>query len=186
LEEAREPEPGELAGIYRRLRKGREDAKNEPGAGDFYYGECEMRRHAPTTPWAERLVLRLYWLTCGYALRASRALCLLLVVLAAATALLATVGFPPPAPPPATVMITGSPPIQQLHIQPPAPATVTASRSLPARLGSAALIALEGAVFRTPDQQLTYRGRLVQTAVRLVGPLLLGLALLSIRGRVKR
>jgi hypothetical protein len=32
--------------LYRALRKGREDAKDEPGAADFHYGEMEMRRHA--------------------------------------------------------------------------------------------------------------------------------------------
>ncbi len=36
--------PGAIAGLYRALRKGREDAKDEPGAADFYYGEMEMRR----------------------------------------------------------------------------------------------------------------------------------------------
>ena len=36
---------GQIAGLYRALRKGREDAKDEPGAADFYYGEMEMRRH---------------------------------------------------------------------------------------------------------------------------------------------
>jgi len=66
-------EPARLAAVYRGLRKGREDAKDEPGAADFYYGECEMRRHDPTTPTAERLVLWVYWLLSGYALRASRA-----------------------------------------------------------------------------------------------------------------
>jgi hypothetical protein len=39
-------EPAQLAGLYRALRKAREDAKDEPGAADFYYGEMEMRRHA--------------------------------------------------------------------------------------------------------------------------------------------
>jgi hypothetical protein len=34
-----------LAKVYRALRKGREDEGNAPGAGDFYYGEMEMRRH---------------------------------------------------------------------------------------------------------------------------------------------
>ena len=37
-------DPGQIAGLYRALRKGREDAKDEPGAADFYYGEMEMRR----------------------------------------------------------------------------------------------------------------------------------------------
>jgi hypothetical protein len=39
-----QPGPTEIAGIYRQLRNGRETARNEPGAGGFYYGECEMRR----------------------------------------------------------------------------------------------------------------------------------------------
>jgi Pentapeptide repeats (9 copies) len=39
-------EAGQIAGLYRALRKGREDAKDEPGATDFYYGEMEMRRRA--------------------------------------------------------------------------------------------------------------------------------------------
>jgi hypothetical protein len=39
-------DPGQIAGLYRALRKGREDLKDEPGAADFYYGEMEMRRRA--------------------------------------------------------------------------------------------------------------------------------------------
>jgi len=77
--------PADLALLYRALRKGREDAKDEPGASDFYYGEMEMRRHDRTAPLAERFVLWLYWLLSGYALRASRALGWLLSVLAIAT-----------------------------------------------------------------------------------------------------
>jgi Pentapeptide repeats (9 copies) len=80
------PTPGELVGVYRQLRKGREDAKNEPGAADFYYGECEMRRHAADTPWAEKAILTAYWLLLGYGLRAGRALLTLL-------AAVATVGY---------------------------------------------------------------------------------------------
>jgi hypothetical protein len=41
-------------------------------------------------------------------------------------------------------------------------------------------------VFRSPDQTLTPDGRHVQTVVRFFGPVLLGLALLSGCGRVKR
>jgi hypothetical protein len=63
---------------------------------------------------------------------------------------------------------------------------MTAQRPFPDRLGTAALVAVEGAVFRTSDQALTYKGRLIQATLRFVGPVLLGLALLSIRGRVKR
>jgi hypothetical protein len=36
--------PEHVAPLYRALRKAQEDAKDEPGAADFYYGEMEMRR----------------------------------------------------------------------------------------------------------------------------------------------
>jgi hypothetical protein len=59
-------EPARLAALYRELRKGREDAKDEPGAADFYYGEMEMRRHdRETTPWPERVIVWVYWLVSG-------------------------------------------------------------------------------------------------------------------------
>ena len=87
-------EPARLAAVYRELRKGREDAKDEPGAADFYYGEMELRRHDPATPRAERLVIWLYWLLSGYGLRAWRALAALAVVVVLAGVVLAFWGFP--------------------------------------------------------------------------------------------
>jgi uncharacterized protein YjbI with pentapeptide repeats len=177
--------PREIAGIYRSLRKGFEDNKDEPGAADFYYGEMEMRRHDPTKPKAERLVLWLYWLTSGYALRASRALAWLLGVLVLATILLAAVGLEQPATV-STVQatITGSPPNQTIRFQ--APTAAPTNPPFGARVGTAAVVAVEGAVFRASEQQLTYVGRLIQATLRFVGPILLALAVLSIRGRVKR
>jgi hypothetical protein len=148
----------QVAALYRALRKGQEDSKDAPGAADFYYGEMELRRHDPAKPKAERLVLLLYWLFSGYALRAGRALAWLLGILAVASVLLAAVGLEQPA----------------------------ADWSFAARLGTAALVALEGAVFRASEQPLTYLGRLIQAALRFAGPILLGLAVLSIRGRVNR
>ena len=75
-------EAAQIAGLYRALRKGREDAKDEPGAVDFYYGEMEMRRHArgngsnrpraPSRGRVERGILTAYWLVSGYGLRAWR------------------------------------------------------------------------------------------------------------------
>jgi uncharacterized protein YjbI with pentapeptide repeats len=68
-------EPGHastLAETYRALRRGRENAKDRPGAADFYYGEMEMRRRS--APAVDRVVLGVYWLVGGYGLRASRAL----------------------------------------------------------------------------------------------------------------
>ncbi|MGW6026570.1 hypothetical protein [Streptomyces sp. NPDC055099] len=66
--------PLQLAPVYRALRKAFEDAKHEPGAADFYYGEMEMRRHADDIPSSERGLLSAYWALSGYGLRASRAL----------------------------------------------------------------------------------------------------------------
>jgi len=85
--------PERIAVLYRWLRKGYEDAKNEPGAADFYYGEMEMRRHARSTPAAERLLIGLYWLIAGYGLRASRALAALLLIVAGFAVLFQQFGF---------------------------------------------------------------------------------------------
>jgi hypothetical protein len=48
------------------------------------------------------------------------------------------------------------------------------------------VVALEGAVFRASEQELSYMGRAIQDLVRIVGPILIGLTLLSVRNRVKR
>jgi uncharacterized protein YjbI with pentapeptide repeats len=72
-------DPDQIASLYRALRKGREDLKDEPGSADFYYGEMEMRRRARHTPGgesrgrAERGVLTAYWLVSGYGMRSWRA-----------------------------------------------------------------------------------------------------------------
>jgi hypothetical protein len=79
--------PAGLAVLYRQLRKAVEDARNEPGAADLYYGEMEMRRlSTPRTD--ERWLLTVYWLVSGYGLRASRSMLVLgALVLASALAL---------------------------------------------------------------------------------------------------
>lgn len=157
LEQPRLPEPAELAGLYRLLRKGQEDAKNEPGAADLYYGEMEMRRHSDATPPAERLILCAYWLIAGYGLRASRALATLALVVTGSAVALQAVGFQRPLP------------------------TFWASLLYAVQ----STVSLEGKA-RQLSGQLTLPGDLLRTALRLLGPLLLGLALLSVRNRVKR
>ncbi|MFD6070813.1 hypothetical protein [Amycolatopsis lurida] len=86
----------DVARVYRQLRKAREDAKDKPNAGDFYYGEIEMRRQA--TPWfsTEGLVLWLYWLTSGYGLRWSRSVVCLVALALACTTLINRFGFADP------------------------------------------------------------------------------------------
>jgi uncharacterized protein YjbI with pentapeptide repeats len=163
---------GEIASVYRSLRKALEDHKDEPGAADFYYGEMEMRRLTrpllagrrtktldPTSvgtrvqAFGERLVLGLYWLIAGYGLRASRAFGALLL-----TILLFAVAFH----------------LWGFHDQPFWRSLLFSAQSTTS-------------LFRVPDKPpLEPVGEALQVALRLLGPLLFGLALLSLRGRVKR
>lgn len=145
-----------LAAMYRSLRKAQEDNKNGPGASDFYYGEMEMRRHAPSTSSGERVVLFLYWITSGYGLRALRALgCLLAVVVLVSLAMHGT-GF----------VNDG------VGIGPSTLYVAEAAFSLQAQLPG--------------TDVLTWQGEVLRLLMRLIGPLLLGLMLLSVRNRVKR
>jgi uncharacterized protein YjbI with pentapeptide repeats len=167
-----EPEvlnPGQIAGLYRALRKGREDIKDEPGAADFYYGEMEMRRRARRpggsntagrssgASWGlvERVVLTAYWLVSGYGLRAWRALVWLAGITAALAVAFHLVGF----------------------VRPPQPDTYWTSL----------LYAFRATLSLTdPEVTLTAWGKFLQAVLRLTGPVLLGLAILALRGRVKR
>jgi uncharacterized protein YjbI with pentapeptide repeats len=188
--ESRPQVPEQIAAIYRSLRKGREDRKDEPGAADFYYGEMEMRRQEPRrrearqliggarstepegdarldiespgdavarpAPRGERLILWLYWLVSGYGLRASRALMALAVTVVVFAFLFDWWGFRPDQ-----------------------------------GFGRTLLFSIEStsSLFRVPATEgfvLTAGGEVLQVILRLLGPLFFGLALLSLRGRVKR
>ena len=175
-------EPERLLTEYRQLRKALEDAKNEPGAADFYYGEMEMRRHASTTPAGERFLLALYWAVSGYGLRATRALSALIIVLALATAGFATIGFA------ASQTVTYRP-VAPAHL-----GTALAyqqTTTLGPRPGwLAALIysvdSSTSLLNSSQSQLLTGTGNVVQILLKLLGPLFVGLALLAVRNRVKR
>jgi Pentapeptide repeats (9 copies) len=175
------PDPSRLAALYRELRKGREDAKDEPGAADFYYGECEMRRHDSSRPRAEQLVLWLYWVLSGYGLRAWRAMAALAVVVVLAGIVLAFWGFPSAAPSfrPAAVDPSGALVYQQRPADPP-----PGLGRLPDAIRFSARSAT--ALLRGPDRALTPLGEWLEIGLRFVGPILLGLAVLSVRGRVRR
>jgi hypothetical protein len=82
-----------LAVLYRQLRRAVEDARNEPGAADLYYGEMEMRRLS-TRRRDERSLLTAYWLVSGYSLRATRAMLMLAALLVIAAEALQRAGFP--------------------------------------------------------------------------------------------
>ena len=159
--------PGRSPALYRALRKGREDGKDEPGAADFYYGEMEMRRAYPPKSYkavgqssvtsrgqVERAILTAYWLVSGYSLRAWRAVAWLTVLTALLAVAFHFIGFAVP------------------------PRPVSYWTSL--------LYAFRATLSLTDNQvTLTAWGRLLQAVLRLTGPVLLGLALLALRGRVK-
>jgi uncharacterized protein YjbI with pentapeptide repeats len=166
-ESSRDLSPDRIARTYRALRKGREDNKDQPGAADFYYGEMEMRRRAvrrkeesgdPTrTSRTEQAILALYWLVSGYGLRASRAVLALMVTVLAFAAGFQAGGFDPDQGFPRSLLFS---------------AESTSSLFRPPEL---------------PDKaELTDLGHVLQMGLRLLGPLFFGLALLALRGRVKR
>lgn len=140
-------DPERMANVYRSLRKAFEDSKFEAGAGDFYYGEMEMRRHSAETPHAERWILTVYWLLSGYGQRAARAIAALVLVIVVVGVLLALWGQP---------------------------------------AGDAARIAVGAVVLREPGAELTEAGQWTVMVARVLGPVLLALAVLAVRARVKR
>jgi hypothetical protein len=157
-------DPGQVAGLYRALRKGREDAKDESGTADLYYGEMEMRRLAKGTRGAasrgrvERWILTAYWLVSGYGLRAWRAVAWLAAVTALFAVAFHLVGF----------------------AVPPRPVSYWTS-----------LLYAFRATLSLTDNQVTLT-RMGAAATGRPAPhrpstnILLGLALLALRGRVKR
>lgn len=145
-----------VTGLYRSLRKALEDGKNEAGAGDFYYGEMQTRRIYPGTPQTERWILRAYWALSGYGQRAGRAIAWLGVLVAVVCGVLFTVGLPGP------IAWTWG------------------------RVDQALRVGMSAVVFRDAGQALTSAGQWTVMVARFAGPVLLALAVLAVRARVKR
>jgi uncharacterized protein YjbI with pentapeptide repeats len=61
----RRPWP-QIERLYRELKQNYEDRRDYERAGDFHYGEKEMRRKNPGTAGGLRFFLTLYWLFSGY------------------------------------------------------------------------------------------------------------------------
>ncbi|MBE9499806.1 pentapeptide repeat-containing protein [Streptomyces sp. GKU 257-1] len=180
--------PAQLAPVYRSLRKALEDGANAPGAADFYYGEMEMRRHDHTgTPRAERLLLAVYWAVSGYGLRALRALGWLGAAMLVTLVLLMGFGLPEDDPrqeatgtvPPGGGRVT-------FEIDKGDPENPTGDRFTGERFEKALNITLNSVVFRSSGQDLTTAGTYIEMTSRFTEPVLLGLAVLALRGRVKR
>lgn len=182
------PSATEIAGIYRGLRKGLEDSSNGPGAADFYYGEMEMRRlsgrekgpKSSAAARSERCLLTAYWAVSGYGLRAWRAFTAFASLILIAAAIFTFWGL---AQPPQTSAKAESVDLQTGVITyPPAEASVDGfGRALElAARNSVALLKNPGIV------EMTAVGTVADIILRLLGPVLIGLALLALRGRMKR
>jgi uncharacterized protein YjbI with pentapeptide repeats len=150
-----------IARYYRELRKAYEDAKDEPGAADFYYGEMEMRKFSDRRP--VRMLIWLYWLVSGYGLRPLRSIAVLAAVLLGA-ALVMT---------PGQVADDGG--------------YVLGAKDARPGFGDALLDLAQVTVSLNPEGAgFSALGDALRVAVRILGPLLLGLTALALRGRVKR
>ncbi|WP_435613697.1 pentapeptide repeat-containing protein [Streptomyces sp. bgisy159] len=179
--------PLQLAPVYRALRKAFEDGKHEPGAADFYYGEMEMRRHADDIPRSERGLLTAYWALSGYGLRASRALAWLGAAMLVTILLLMAFGLAQDTP---KQTATGTVPAGggkvTFEIGTDDPKNPTSDRFTGKRFEKALNDTLNSVVFRASGQDLTTAGTYIEMTSRLTEPILLGLAVLAIRNRVKR
>ncbi|MGA5025648.1 pentapeptide repeat-containing protein [Streptomyces griseoincarnatus] len=180
--------PAQLAPVYRALRKSYEDNKNEPGAADFYYGEMEMRRHATATPRAERYLLTSYWALSGYGLRALRATIWLIAAMSTTLLSLMLWGLPMDDP-----KQTSSGKITGVHVRlttntpdPVNPKGPPLERLTSERFEKSLRVVVNSVIFRSSGQDLTTAGTYLEMLSRLSEPILLGFAVLAIRGRVKR
>lgn len=179
--------PLQLAPVYRALRKAFEDGKHEPGAADFYYGEMTMRRHADDIPRSERSLLTAYWALSGYGLRASRALGWLAATMLLTIGLLMGWGLPNDSPKQeATGTVPSGGGTVVFEIDKADPQNPTGNRFTGERFDKALNVTLNSVVFRSSGQDLTTVGTYVEMATRVIEPVLLGLAVLAIRNRVKR
>ncbi|WP_432092022.1 pentapeptide repeat-containing protein [Streptomyces sp. NRRL F-5630] len=179
--------PLQLAPVYRALRKAFEDQKHEPGAADFYYGEMEMRRNADDIPRSERALLTAYWALSGYGLRASRALAWLGAGMLLTIILLMAFGLAHDSP---KQTATGTVPADggrvTFEIDKDDPKNPTGDRLTSKRFEKALNVTLNSVVFRSSGQDLTTAGTYIEMTSRLTEPVLLGLAVLAVRNRVKR
>ncbi|WP_331724264.1 pentapeptide repeat-containing protein (plasmid) [Streptomyces longwoodensis] len=179
--------PLQLAPVYRALRKSFEDGKHEPGAADFYYGEMEMRRHADDIPSSERKLLTAYWALSGYGLRALRALVWLGAAMLVTILLLMAFGLAQDTP---KQTATGTVPAGggkvTFEIGTDDPENPTGDRFTGKRFEKALNVTLNSVVFRASGQDLTTAGTYIEMTSRLSEPVLLGLAVLAVRNRVKR
>ncbi|MFE7328017.1 hypothetical protein ACFU8W_24080 [Streptomyces sp. NPDC057565] len=149
-----------------------------------------MRRHDTTRPFGERVLLIAYWALSGYGLRATRALAWLVAAVAATITVMMLWGLPANDPKPQTTgqqvrtgqnlkLITDTP-------DPRNPTGPLSERVTTKRFEKFVRVVINSVVFRSSGQDLTTAGTHTEMTSRLTEPVLLGLAVLAVRSRVKR
>jgi uncharacterized protein YjbI with pentapeptide repeats len=172
----------QLERLYRELKQNYDDRRNYARAGDFHYGEKEMQRRNPATPWSLKVLLWLYWLVSGYGERFLRPLLCTLVLLIGATVAYIWWGLAPKAPPLSTMPETTAFLVMPGAVSRPAP--------LPIMQPNAWLSALHYSfrvmtLLKPEDLEPMGLAKVVQTLESLLGPLFLGLFALAVRQRLK-
>jgi hypothetical protein len=156
---------GEMASIYRQLRVNLEGKGNRPASAFFYRGEMDSRRRAAWQRggWAGRTEwgwLSLYRVVAGYGLRVAPPLLWFAAAWAVATVVFLGRGL---------VVLHGGEYVSASWWQ-------AASFTLQSMLS----------VFRPPDAVLGLGTTIVQVMLRVLGPILLGLAAFAVRDKVAR
>ncbi|MEW6349055.1 MAG: pentapeptide repeat-containing protein [Thermodesulfobacteriota bacterium] len=150
--------------LYRELKQNYEDRRDSDRAGDFHYGEKEMRRLNPDTPRGIRWLLLLYRIFSGYGEKYLRPLCWALGLLVVGTLIHYVYVLSP---------TSGGPDLVWMDF---------------AEWGRAAILTVRPMFLLRPADGVP-TGILaagLNTALSLFGPLFLGLLALAIRQRLRR
>lgn len=185
--------PVSVARVYRTLRKAIESSKDDPGAADFYYGEMLMRRRqrwrdiavgnlgSRVAALVDYLLLSVYWAVSGFGLRIGRSLGVFAALVGSAAVLIAAVGYPPAK---LTYVPVGTTKYGMLRYG----SELTHSDGFGDNLGRAFRLAAQSSVslLQSPSQTLTPVGEWVVLILRFAGPIVLGLAILAVRNKLRR
>lgn len=174
------PTAEQVSRLYRDLRKGREAVGDHGGAGDYYYGEMEMRRLGSRLLSVERSVLSAYRVLSGYGLKVARPLVAVLIIWVLLGLGFYMVGFQNPAAPHSPAR--GSNTAATAACWPISSGTAACQPVLSGlQYAAESLVSLPGAA-----PLLTGWGRLLRLLARVAGPVLLALLALAVRNRVRR
>jgi hypothetical protein len=184
-------DPDSLAQLYRSLRKGLEDAKDDPGAAAFYVSEMHARRRMPRRSPSERAILGSYRVFGGYGVRPVWPLVWLVSLLLGASLIAWGTGAVAASTPTSG---TGQP-ARACRIVPGPGATqvvrcpaVPAASRRDAGYGEALLVLSRATLgfSRALDDRITSGGQALVIVVRILGAALLTMFLLGVRAAVKR